>query len=150
MLNLIYGRSKSGKTAYTDKLVCELAQKGENRILVIVPDQTTFETEKAYLKLLGPKLAQNVLVLGFSRMCDYVFTATGAIRKTPADEQTKALLMSIALEEVKDSLTLYADKALSPRLSVLMLSARKELCRAFPVMILPVRLRVYSRLPFQS
>lgn len=127
MLNLIYGRSKSGKTAYTDKLVCELAQKGENRILVIVPDQTTFETEKAYLKLLGPKLAQNVLVLGFSRMCDYVFTATGAIRKTPADEQTKALLMSIALEEVKDSLTLYADKALSPRLSVLMLSARKEL-----------------------
>lgn len=127
MLNLIYGRSKSGKTTYIDNKVCELAHSGETKILVIVPDQVTFETERAYLSLLGAKLSQNVLVLGFSRMCDYVFETTGAIRKAPADEQTKALLMSVALEEVKDSLTLYSDKALNPELSKLMLSARKEL-----------------------
>ncbi len=127
MLNLIFGRSKSGKTTYIDQKVCELAKSGENRILVIVPDQVTFETEKAYLSLLGAKLSQNVLVLGFSRMCDYVFETTGAIRKTPADDQTKGLLMSVALEEVKDRLTLYSDKALNPELSKLMLSARKEL-----------------------
>ena len=81
MLNLIFGRSKSGKTTYIDNKVAELAKAGENRILVIVPDQVTFETEKAYLNLLGPKLSQNVLVLGFSRMCDYVFETTGYIRK---------------------------------------------------------------------
>lgn len=127
MLKLIYGRSKSGKTTYINKKVCDLATAGENRILVIVPDQITFETERAYLSLLGAKLSQNVLVLGFSRLCDYVFETTGAIRKAPADEQTKALLMSVALEEVKDNLSLYADKALSPELSKLMLSARKEL-----------------------
>ena len=127
MLNLIYGRSKSGKTTYIDSKVAELVKTGESRILVIVPDQVTFETEKAYLSLLGPKLSQNVLVLGFSRMCDYVFETTGYVRKTPADDQTKALLMSIALEEVKDSLNLYSEKALNPELSLLMLSARKEL-----------------------
>ena len=98
MLNLIFGRSKSGKTTYINQKVVELAKAGENKILVIVPDQVTFETEKAYLSLLGAKLSQNVLVLGFSRMCDYVFETTGAIRKAPADDQTKALLMSIALE----------------------------------------------------
>lgn len=127
MLNLIFGRSKSGKTTYIDEKVCALAKGGENRILVIVPDQVTFETEKAYLTLLGAKLSQNVLVLGFSRMCDYVYGVTGEIRKTPADDCTKALLMSVALEEVKDSLTLYSDKALNPDLAKLMLSARKEL-----------------------
>lgn len=127
MLNLIFGRSKSGKTTYIDNKVCELAKSGETKILVIVPDQVTFETEKAYLGLLGAKLSRNVLVLGFSRMCDYVFETTGAIRKTPADDQTKALLMSVALEEVKDRLTLYSEKALNPELSKLMLSARKEL-----------------------
>lgn len=127
MLNLIFGRSKSGKTTYLNQKVVELAKNGENRILVIVPDQVTFETEKAYLSLLGAKLSQNVLVLGFSRMCDYVFETTGAIRKAPADDQTKALLMSIALEEVKDNLNLYSDKALNPELAKLMLSARKEL-----------------------
>ncbi len=127
MLNLIFGRSKSGKTTYIDTKVAELAKNGENRILVIVPDQVTFETEKAYLSLLGAKLSQKVLVLGFSRMCDYVFETTGYIRKTPADDQTKALLMSIALEEVRDSLNLYSEKALNPELSLLMLSARKEL-----------------------
>lgn len=127
MLNLIFGRSKSGKTTYIDEQVCRLAKSGENKILVIVPDQVTFETEKAFLTLLGPKLSRNVLVLGFSRMCDYVFEVVGEVRKTPADECTKALLMSIALEEVKDSLTLYGDKALNPELAKLMLSARKEL-----------------------
>ncbi len=127
MLNLIFGRSKSGKTTYIDNKVAELAKAQDNRILVIVPDQATFETEKAYLDLLGPKLSQNVLVLGFSRMCDYVFEVTGYIRKTPADDQTKALLMSVALEEIKDSLNLYSEKALNPELSLLMLSARKEL-----------------------
>ena len=130
MLNLIFGRSKSGKTTYINQKVVELAKAGENKILVIVPDQVTFETEKAYLSLLGAKLSQNVLVLGFSRMCDYVFETTGAIRKAPADDQTKALLMSIALEEVKDNLNLYSEKALNPELAKLMLSARKELSLA--------------------
>ncbi len=92
-----------------------------------MPDQITFETEKSYLKLLGPKLAQKVLVLGFSRMCDYVFEFTGAVRKPAADDATKALLMSVALEEVRDNLLLYSDKALSTDLAKLMLSASKEL-----------------------
>lgn len=127
MLNLIFGRSKSGKTTYIDQMVCNLARSGNEKILVIVPDQVTFETEKAYLKLLSAKLSQSVLVLGFSRMCDYVFEVTGEIRKPPADEQTKALLMSVALEEIRDSLALYSDKALNPELAKLMLSAGKEL-----------------------
>lgn len=127
MLNLVFGRSKSGKTTYIDNKVCELVRNGKNKILVIVPDQTTFEAEKAYLGLLGAKLSQNVLVLGFSRMCDYVADCIGAIRKDTADEQTKAILMSIALEEVRDRLVLYGDKALSPELTKLMLDARKEL-----------------------
>ena len=127
MLRFIFGRSKSGKTTYVDNKVCDLINEGEERILVIVPDQVTFETEKAYLNLLGPKLSTKVMVLGFSRLCDYVFEFTGAVRKTPADDCTKALLMSVALEEVKDNLSLYCEKANSPELAKLMLSARKEL-----------------------
>ena len=130
MLRMIFGKSKSGKTTYIDNRVVELIKGGEDKILVIVPDQITFETEKGYLSLLGAADAQKVLVLGFSRLCDYIYENTDIVKMDSADDCTKALLMSIALEEVKEQLKLYGDKAESPELAALMLATKKELSLA--------------------
>lgn len=129
MLRLIQGRSKSGKTEYVRNFLGALAQQGENKLLMIVPDQQSFDTEKAFLDLLGPADAMNVKVLGFSRLCDYVFEYAGFSTGVLADEATKTLLMSIALEDTADAMKLYGDKATSPQLLSMMLSIRQEFVR---------------------
>ncbi len=96
---------------------------------MLVPDQQTFDTEKAFLELLGPKAAANVKVFGFSRLCDYIFEETGYAPGILADDSVKTLLMSISLEDTSDFLQLYSEKALSPQLLNLMLDIRHELVK---------------------
>ncbi len=129
MLRLITGRSKSGKTEYARNLLSSLARGGENKLLMIVPDQQSFDAEKAFLELSGAKDAMNIKVLGFSRLCDYVFESLGYSKGILADEATKTLLMSIALEDTKDAMKLYSEKALNPQLLSLLLSVRQEFAR---------------------
>ena len=126
MLRLVTGRSKSGKTEYIRNYLSALAQSGENKLLMLVPDQQSFETEKAFLDILGPIKARDVTVLGFSRLCDYVFEKTGYRNLTCADDSVKALVMSMALEDTSDVLKVYSDKALTPQLLTTMLDVRRE------------------------
>ncbi len=126
MFRLVTGSSKSGKTEYLRNYLSALAQSGEDRLLMLVPDQQSFETEKAFLDILGPQKAINVTVLGFSRLCDYVFEKTGYRSMTHANDSVKALIMSMALEDTSDVLKVYGDKALSPQLLTTMLDVRRE------------------------
>ena len=130
MFRLVLGRSKSGKTEFVREYLSALATQGENKLLMIVPDQQTFDTEKAFLERLGPKDAMNVKVLGFSRLCDYVFDVTGYVPKTVADESVRSLVMSMALEDTADHLQMYSEKALSTDLLSMMLSVHKEFVRS--------------------
>ncbi len=129
MFRLILGRSKSGKTEYVKNYLRALATQGEQKLLMIVPDQQTFDTEKSFLDLLGPKEAMKVKVLGFSRLCDFVFEEIGFAPKTLADDSVRTLVMSMALEDTSDKLRLYSEKALSPQLLSLMLGVQKEFVR---------------------
>lgn len=127
MLKFILGRSKSGKTEYVRNLLSALALSGEKKLLMLVPDQQTFDTEKAFLEILGPRNALNVKVLGFSRLCDFIFEQTGYVPGILADDSVKTLLMSIALEDTADYMQLYSEKALSVQLLNMMLQIRHEL-----------------------
>lgn len=129
MLRIVTGGSKSGKTEYLRNYLSALALSGEKKLLMLVPDQQTFDTEKAFLELLGPETAMNVTVLGFSRLCDYVFEKTGYSPATIADDSVKSLIMSMALEDTSDFMKMYSDKALSPKLLSTMLDVRREFMR---------------------
>ena len=126
MLRLILGRSGFGKTEYLRRTIADMARAGDDKLLVMVPDQITFETETAFLDLLGPADAGRVLVLGFSRLCDYVFEATGNRFSSFADEGVRNLVMSLALEQVADRLTIFEKRAGSRDLREIMLSVVKE------------------------
>ena len=56
MFRLVFGRSKSGKTEYVRNYLGALASQGEDKLLMIVPDQQSFDTEKAFLELLGARM----------------------------------------------------------------------------------------------
>ena len=126
MLRFVLGRSGFGKTEYLRRLFAQLAADGEEKLLFIVPDQITFEYETAFLDLLGPALSQRILVLGFSRMCDYVFELTGHRFASFADEGVRNMVMSMAMEQVEDQLTVFARRGASRDLCDIMLSAVKE------------------------
>lgn len=129
MLKIVTGGSKSGKSEYIRNYLSALALSGENKLLMLVPDQQTFDTEKAFLELLGPQKTMNVTVLGFSRLCDYVFENVGYIPSSMADDSVKSLVMSMALEDTSDFMKMYSDKALSPKLLSTMLDVRREFMR---------------------
>ncbi len=106
MLQFILGKSGTGKTTCIYNKIKDLIESGNEKIIIIVPDQSTFETEKAFLELLGAKKSKNVLVLGFSRLCNYVFEKTNNIPKNVIDDGTRAVIMNIALEQLTEKLKL--------------------------------------------
>ena len=126
MLRFVLGRSGTGKSEYLKNYLAAMAKAGEKKLLFIVPDQKSFETEAAFLSILGPALSGNILVLGFSRLCDYVFEHTGNRFASFADEGVRHVVMSLALEEVAPSLSLFSKRASKLDLCELMLSAVKE------------------------
>lgn len=106
MLRFILGRSGSGKTAAIHNRIRELVQGGEEQVLLLVPDQSSFETEKSFLEGLGARLCKQVEVFGFDGMCRYVFAQTRCVPTNVIDNGTRAVLMSIALDQLSEKLTL--------------------------------------------
>lgn len=126
MLKFILGRSGFGKSEYLRRHMADLARAGEEKLIFLVPDQISFETEAAFLELLGPAVSGRILVLGFSRLCDYVFEATGHRFSTFADDGVRHLVMNLALEQVGDELEVFSQRAGMADVRELMLSAVKE------------------------
>lgn len=126
MLNFVLGTAGVGKTKYLYDTICTLARNGDDKLMFIVPDQSSFNTEKTLLELLGPKLSRNIKVFGFSRLCDYVFEQTGNRFMSFADEGVRNVVMNVAIEQVGDNLDLFKKRATSTDLTELMLNAIKE------------------------
>lgn len=126
MLNFVIGTSGVGKTKYLYDIICDKAMVGDDKLMFIVPDQLSFETEKTFLSLLGPKLMGNIKVFGFSRLCDYVFEQTGHRFSTFADEGVRNVVMNLAIEQVVDELDIFSKRARAIDLTELMLNSIKE------------------------
>ncbi len=129
MLQFVFGRSKSGKSRYIREYFSALAQRGNEKLLLIVPDQQTFDTEKALLNILGPTKVSQVTVVGFKRLCSLAFERNVYNCTNYADDSVKALLMSIALEETSLSLRVFGDKYDSPGYIRMMQKLRTEFIR---------------------
>lgn len=104
MLRFVFGKSGTGKTQYIYGRICELVKDADESPIMLVPDMNTFETEKALLNLLGAKLAKNVRVFGFTRLCRYVFEQTHNLPENVIDDGTRAVIMNIALEQLTEKL----------------------------------------------
>lgn len=145
MLHLILGRSGSGKTQYIRSLLCELANDGAHGMILLVPEQFSFESERAMLELLGPRDAGRVEILSFSRLVDAVFRVYGGVSGTRIDDGGRIMLMSLALEEAQDHLELYARHKESSALAAKLLDLVAE-CRQCAVTPADLH-RVAGKLP---
>ena len=127
MLRFILGRAGSGKTETVRSLLKSMAQTSQKKLMLIVPEQSSFENERAMLHLLGAKDVQRVEVTSFSRLADAGFRRYGGAAGRRLDDGGRSIFMSLALEQVRDQLSFYRKSAESTELIGLMLSASTEL-----------------------
>ena len=127
MLNIITGRTGSGKTRYIRNLATEIAKNESGKVIIIVPDQFSFETERGMLELLGNEKINNIEVLSFSRIAERLLRDYRKITKKFADDATRAVLMSMAIESLQDKLVYYKKYQKNPLLINELLSFNNEL-----------------------
>ncbi len=122
MLQLILGRAGTGKTFEARRIAMEKAGEGKQSVL-IVPEQYSFQSEKAILLALGASKARLVEVSSFTRLAEKQ-SEKGSAR---IDDCGKAAAMYAALSNVEDFLELYSRKKKNVDFVSHLLSAVKEL-----------------------
>lgn len=110
MLRFILGCAGVGKTAALIERVADTVRHGKRAVL-LVPEQYSFEAERLVYRRLGPKEALGVEVLSFTRLCNSVFRRFGGLAQVAVSEAGKYMLMSVALGELKDMLSVYRKSA---------------------------------------
>ena len=147
MLQFVLGRAGSGKTEYVRRLLADRARAGEGPGMLLVPEQYTFETEKAMLRLAGPVGGNAIPVYSFTRLAEAVFRREGGAVGRRLTEGGRRILMARAVEACQDRLELYQSAAQSGRINDLMLSAVNEmkLCGISPEQLLDLSRTLENR-----
>lgn len=109
MLRLVTGRAGSGKTKYIENEFVSRIKNEDKGLVMIVPEQFSFECERMFLRSLSASQARNIDVLSFTRMADRLIDEYGCKRKF-LDRGKQAVAMSIALSAVEDELEVYKSR----------------------------------------
>lgn len=105
MINFIVGSACTGKTYTTIKRVALESQKG--KVFLIVPEQFSFETERAVIKLSDANI-DNIKILSFSRLLDDAYETMGRGRVNCISDFEKIVLTKRALLAVSDKLSVFS------------------------------------------
>ncbi len=106
MLEFITGLQMSSKRKYISEKISELVDCGR-RVYLIVPEQSSFDREREYLFKFGEKKSNRFEIKGFSHIAVDVLEEYSLNAKNEADEAAKNVIMSLALEEMSESLEIY-------------------------------------------
>lgn len=82
------------------------ARMGE-QVILLVPEQFSFEAEKAVFTSLSGSDALRINVLTFSRLAENIFRSYGGVAHKRLTDTARLVLMKIALREAGDSMTVY-------------------------------------------
>lgn len=107
MLQFILGRAGSGKTKYVRQMLSEMLSKGNKNIVLIVPEQFSFESEKQMLMSVGAEKMQSIEIISFTRLADKILSGSDIFLKPRIDDGGRAVLMSMALELLDDRIKIY-------------------------------------------
>lgn len=126
MLQFVFGRAGSGKTLKIQEIIAELVQSGTEKLMLIVPEQSSFETEKAMLIFLGEQAASKVQVATFTKLIDVVLRKTGGGLGQRISKGDRNLLMSLAIDKVASQLAMYKGQAGKLEFVEMMVAALSE------------------------
>lgn len=130
MLKLLLGRAGSGKS--TEILRRIAASAGARRVLLIVPEQASHETERRLCAVAGNQVSLYAEVLSFTRLASRVFAQAGGLAAPTLDAGGRMLLMYAALKSVSDHLGVYARPSKKPAFLTGLLATLDE-CKQYQV-----------------
>ncbi len=125
MLYFVLARTGGGKTTHVHNVIADFIRDGKRDIVLLVPEQYSFATERMMLEKLGAKQAAYVDVLSFSRLAQLVCTNAHGKGRHLQDCQ-RVLYMSLALEAVREQLQRFQKQAAKPSLAKEMLALHNE------------------------
>lgn len=108
MLYLVKGRAGSGKTNKIRQIISECCDNVKSKPLLLIPKQFSFESDRAMLKILGPKKLNSIDILSFSRMAMFNIPSAQTIESKTADSGVKAAIMSEALFQLDGRLNIFS------------------------------------------
>ncbi|MDI9482071.1 MAG: helicase-exonuclease AddAB subunit AddB, partial [Bacillota bacterium] len=108
-LRFIYGRAGSGKTRFCLNEIKSRIDAGKTRpLLLLVPEQFTYQTEKDLIKVLGKGGILKTEVLSFRRLAFRVFNETGGITYPHVHPAGKNMILYRILDKQRQSLNVFA------------------------------------------
>ncbi|MBU7005382.1 helicase-exonuclease AddAB subunit AddB [Phosphitispora fastidiosa] len=115
-LRFILGRAGAGKTGYIFKYVQEELERNPDGspIIILVPEQATFQMEYYLSAKLGLEGSVRAQVLSFRRLAFRVLLETGGAARTPVGELGKRMILRRLLEKHKHELRLFGSTAGRP------------------------------------
>lgn len=109
MLYLILASQGGGKTTHIMNLISQFSSGGHKKLTLIVPEQFSFMSEKIMLERVGAKAMADIDVLSFTSLGEKIVGKPAFHERRRLDDSARAVLMRMALESVRDKLTLYAN-----------------------------------------
>ncbi|MFR8732514.1 MAG: helicase-exonuclease AddAB subunit AddB [Clostridium perfringens] len=107
-LKIIYGRAGTGKSTFCiNQIKKKINNSPTNKLILIVPEQFTFQTENKVLNAIGERYVLNAEVLSFKRLAHNVFNECGGATRTIMGDAGKSMLIFKVLEDLGDNMTVF-------------------------------------------
>lgn len=104
-IRFVFGRAGSGKSYYClNQIKKKLTNDKNNKLIMLVPDQYTFQTEKKLLEYVGEKALLRAEILSFKRMATRVFDKCGGRAINVIEDSGKNMLIYKLLKDKGEEL----------------------------------------------
>lgn len=108
-LRIIYGRAGTGKSRFCiDQIKKKIENGDDNKLVLIVPEQFTFQTENRMLEEIGEGYVLKAEVLSFKRLAYKVFNSCGGSTKSIMSDAGVSMLIYKILEDLGSDMTIFA------------------------------------------
>ena len=111
MLRLWLSTDRRENSAQLLREITARAKTGQRRMVLLVPEQFSHETERRLCAAGGDAISLHAEVLTFSRLASRVFAERGGVAETETDGGGKLLMMALAVEQVRSRLKIFGASA---------------------------------------
>jgi ATP-dependent helicase/nuclease subunit B len=107
-LRFIFGRAGSGKSHYClDEIKSRLEEGAKHKLVMLVPEQFSFQSERNLLRAVGATGITKAEVLSFKRLCHRVFDQVGGLTHKRINEAGKCMLIYKIMEEINENMKIF-------------------------------------------
>ena len=99
-IRFIYGRAGSGKSTFLEQIKKKLSNNNGNKLIIIVPEQYTFQREKDLLRVVGEEALLRAEVISLKKIAKKSFDECGGrVHRIIKDEGKNMLIYKLLQEK---------------------------------------------------